>query len=413
MKAILLHGTGNDWKANWIPWVKSQLEKRGYEVYAPSLPDSDFPDTAKWSKYVIENVPFEIGEDTIIVGHSAGAALIPQLMQQLPEGTKVKKAILVSGFHTDLGWEKLKSIQNIEVDYSKVKKMADEFVIIYSDDDPYVPVDEAEWLAKNLGGRLKLISGQGHFNLESSPKYKEFPKLIATIVKGATPQQLYLASSFRHAGVSELIMDDIEKKIGRTGAEIKIAFITTAANLHPADKKDWIDDGRKILISRGWQVAEMDIAEKTESEVRAELDGCNVVFVEGGQPIYMLEQVKNCNFGQIIRDLLAKGVPYIGESTGSIITGQNIEAYRHMVPDKRENPPVLPDYNGMGLVNFLIRPHWNRQGEKRQRDIAEMQSGASSFYNISEPIIALNDTQLVYVEGDSFQIWSTNEEETK
>ncbi|MDL2235700.1 Type 1 glutamine amidotransferase-like domain-containing protein [Christensenellaceae bacterium OttesenSCG-928-L17] len=410
MKAIILHGTGNDWTGNWIPWTKAQLEDRGYEVYAPSLPDSDYPNAQKWASYVIENVPFQIDNETIIVGHSAGATLIPQLLQELPGGTKIKKAVLVSGFHTNLGWDKLSEIQNIKVDYDKVKKMADDFILIYSDTDPYVPTDEAEWLAEKLNGRLKMIKGQGHFNLEASPKYKEFPKLLAVILKGDSLQQLYLASSFRQPGVADMIMGDIEKKLGKSGTEIKIAFITTAANLHPADKRDWIDDGREILKARKWQIVETDIADKTEEEVKTELDGCNVIFVEGGQPIYMLEQVQKCNFGKIVKEALARGVMYIGESTGSIITGQNIEPYGHLAQDKRENPPVLSSYEGMGLVNFFIRPHWNRQGAKRQRDIDEMRSSVSAFYNISEPVIALNDTQLVYVDGDQFQIWSVGEE---
>jgi predicted alpha/beta hydrolase family esterase len=183
MKAIIIHGTGNDWTGNWIPWVKAQLEKRGYTVYAPSLPDSDFPNAQKWIQFIKDNLPFEIDADTILVGHSAGAALIPQLLQELPNGTKIKKAILVSGFHTDLGWDKLKDIQNIDVDYDKVKHMASEFTLIYSDNDPYVPTNEAEWLAEKLSGKLKMIKGQGHFNLEASPKYKEFPKLLATILR--------------------------------------------------------------------------------------------------------------------------------------------------------------------------------------------------------------------------------------
>ena len=364
VKAIILHGTGNDQNGNWIPWLKVQLEARGYEVYAPSLPDSDYPNARKWVSYIMENAPFSIDEETVIVGHSSGAALIPQLLQELPDGTKINKAVLVSGFHTDLGWDKLKDAQNIEVDYGRVKEMADSFTLIYSDNDPYVPVDEVEWLADKLGGRLKMIKGQGHFNLEFSPKYREFPKLLSVIIKGPFLQQLYLTSSFSEPGISEMIIPDIEKKLGKAGSDIKVAFITTAANLYPIEERTWIDDGRKILEANKWQVVEVDIAGKTEAEVREGLFGCDVIFVEGGQPIYMLEQMRNCNFGKIIEEALGRGVPYIGESAGSIIASRSIEAYRYLTSDKRDNPPTLPNYRGMGLVNFFIRPHWNRQGEK-------------------------------------------------
>jgi len=206
VKAIILHGTGNDWTGNWMPWIKTQLETRGYEVYAPSLPDSDYPNAKKWASYVIENVPFLIDDETIIVGHSAGAALIPQLLQELPDGTRIKKAILVSGFHTDLGWEKLKDAQNIEVDYDKVRKMAGDFTLIYSDNDPYVPADEVEWLAEKLDGKLKMIKGQGHFNLEASPKYKEFPKLLAIILR---ERDLVIHGVYRHYKGGLYLVEDV------------------------------------------------------------------------------------------------------------------------------------------------------------------------------------------------------------
>jgi leucyl-tRNA synthetase len=48
--ALILHGTsGNNQKA-WIPWLKSELEERGYEVAAPDLPNSEYPDHDAWQE---------------------------------------------------------------------------------------------------------------------------------------------------------------------------------------------------------------------------------------------------------------------------------------------------------------------------------------------------------------------------
>lgn len=218
-----------------------------------------------------------------------------------------------------------------------------------------------------------------------------------------TPQHLYLASSFRGDGIAEIIMSDIEKLLKKSASEIKVSYITTAGNLHPADQRGWIDEGRKILKERGWQVFDYDIAGKSEKEVEAEIASKDVIFVQGGQCIYMLEQAQKCNFGSIIKHAVARGVPYIGESTGSIITGRDISAYRYWAKDRRENPPVLKSYQGMGLVNFLLRPHWNHP-EKREKYLQMTRDFLEELYSISEPIIVLNDDQLVYVEGDKFQI---------
>lgn len=217
-------------------------------------------------------------------------------------------------------------------------------------------------------------------------------------------KNLYLASSFRGKGVAEMIMEDIEHLLGKKPSEIRISYIITAGNLHPSDKRDWIIEGRELLGRRGWQVFDYDIEGKTEGEVEQELSDKDVVFVQGGQCMYMLEQMQKCNFGDVIKRVLERGVPYIGESTGAIVTGGDISAYRYWAKDRRENPPELKKYRGMGLVNFLIRPHWGRM-EKREKYLKMTKENLESIFEIEQPIIFLNDNQLVRVEGDKFRIW--------
>lgn len=217
-------------------------------------------------------------------------------------------------------------------------------------------------------------------------------------------EHLYLTSSFRGEGVAKLVIDDIEKLLGKEGERIKIAYIVTAGNLRPAEERDWIDEGRELLKERKWQVFDYDIAGKTEVEVEVELADKDVIFVQGGSCIYMLEQMQKCRLDNIIKRAVARGVPYIGESTGSIIAGRDISAYKFLAKDRRKNPVELENYWGMGLVNFLIRPHWNNR--KKQDSYREnILDNFDKFYAIEEPVIFLNDNQLVYVEGDKFQIW--------
>lgn len=217
-------------------------------------------------------------------------------------------------------------------------------------------------------------------------------------------KNLYLASSFRGKGVAEMIMEDIERLLGKKASEIRVSYIITAGNLHPSDKRDWIVEGRELLGRRGWQVFDYDIEGKTEDEVEAELHDKDVVFVQGGQCIYMLEQMQKCNFGDVIKRVLERGVPYIGESTGAIVTGGDISAYRYWAKDRRENPPELINYRGMGLVNFMIRPHWGHE-QKREKYLKMTKENLEDIFEINQPIIFLNDNQLVRVEGDKFQIW--------
>lgn len=218
-------------------------------------------------------------------------------------------------------------------------------------------------------------------------------------------KQLYLLASFRGKGVAEMVMEDIERRLGKQAEKIKISYITTAGNLHPIDKRDWIVEGRELLKSQGWQVFDYDIEGKKEAEVEQELEGKDVVFVQGGNNFYLLEQMQRCNFREVMERAFERNVLYIGESAGAIVCSQDIAVQRWMSGDELALVPEMKDFRGLGLVNFLIKPHWNREGVKREKFSRFLWENPEEFYSIEQPIICLNDNQLVRVEGDKFQIW--------
>lgn len=57
-KAVLLHGGSNNSRGNWLPWLKEELEKRGYQVWSPDLPESDHPNWRKWLEFILKNKPW-------------------------------------------------------------------------------------------------------------------------------------------------------------------------------------------------------------------------------------------------------------------------------------------------------------------------------------------------------------------
>ena len=179
--ALILHGTANNHTGNWFPWLKGQLEKKGYKVWVPDLPDSEHPNVKRYNEFIFANKDFEFNKDTVIIGHSSGAVEILGLLQNLPEDVIVNKSILVSVFKDNLGDKDFDGLFEEPFDFEKIKKHSREIIFIHSDTDPYCPMEHAEYLSGKVGGKLIVIKGQGHFNLEKGPQYKKFPELLKLI----------------------------------------------------------------------------------------------------------------------------------------------------------------------------------------------------------------------------------------
>ena len=77
---FIFHGYGADPCANWFPWLKEQLEAKGYTVFVPAFPNTNNPDREKWLKH-FEQYKDKIDVNTIFVGHSLGAPFILNILE--------------------------------------------------------------------------------------------------------------------------------------------------------------------------------------------------------------------------------------------------------------------------------------------------------------------------------------------
>lgn len=180
-RALILHGTDASPAHNWFTWLKEQLEQEGYAVWLPQLPNSATPNTKTYNAFLLSNPDFVFDDETILVGHSSGAVEIFSLLQHLPEDVRIKAAYLVSAFKDDLGWDSLIGLFEEPFDFEKIKTKAGKFVFLHSDNDPYVPLEQAQYLSEQVGGELIVKTGQGHFNTELSESYRALPGLLAEI----------------------------------------------------------------------------------------------------------------------------------------------------------------------------------------------------------------------------------------
>jgi hypothetical protein len=181
-KFFIIHGAYGNPEENWFPWLKKELEEQGHSVFVPKFPTPENQSLENWMK-VLKKYEKDIDEDTIFIGHSIGSAFLLSILENI--SVKVKACFLISGFLNKLGNPKFDKINKTfidkEFDWSKIKNNCNKFYVFHSDNDPYVPLKEAENLADKLGTKITLIKGAGHFN--EAAGYKKFDLLLDYIKK--------------------------------------------------------------------------------------------------------------------------------------------------------------------------------------------------------------------------------------
>src|SRR5258708_27654173 len=74
--ALILHATDNTSQGNWYPWLKGELEKKGYIVWCPDLPHAEKPSVRRYSKFIFGNKDWKFDKDSVFIGHSSGAVAV-------------------------------------------------------------------------------------------------------------------------------------------------------------------------------------------------------------------------------------------------------------------------------------------------------------------------------------------------
>src|SRR4030043_1412615 len=164
MKVIIIHGAYGSPQENWFPWLKKELEKLNCGVIVPQFPTPKGQKLDKWLAILNKTIK-KWDNGFIFAAHSLGPALVLKKIEELEK--PIRAAFLVAGFIGKLGNE----IDHINAnfftkgfDWEKIRKNCQNFFVYNSDNDPYVSLVKGEELAKNLGVKLNVIPGGGHFN---------------------------------------------------------------------------------------------------------------------------------------------------------------------------------------------------------------------------------------------------------
>jgi uncharacterized protein len=155
--ALILHAWYNHPADHWYPWLKKELENKGYTVAIPELPtmNTDLPDLEKQLS-VAETY---VSKDTTVIGHSLGALLA----MRLAEKYSYEKMLLVAGWDFNDLTAEHRLFWKTPIDHAAIKQHVKNTIVISSDNDPYITAITAEDMSKRLGGEFVLVKDAGHF----------------------------------------------------------------------------------------------------------------------------------------------------------------------------------------------------------------------------------------------------------
>jgi len=164
-RLIIVHGWEGSPDHGWYPWLKAEMEKRGWEVAAPALPNTNNPKVHEWLACLVQ-VAGKVDENTFMVGHSLGCITIVCFLENLPDTQSIGGAILVAGFDNPLGYKELENFYAAPINWEKAKRRCKKFVSIHSTDDPSVPVDNGVRLKEKLDAKKIVVGGFKHFSAD-------------------------------------------------------------------------------------------------------------------------------------------------------------------------------------------------------------------------------------------------------
>jgi len=157
-KAIIFHGTGARPTYIWYPWLAERLRERGYTVEVPHLPGINVEPIETFLPTVLAAHTFD--EETVLVGHSGGAALLLALLEHLD--VTVAQAVLVAGYSTPPNTNQEPVLQPSYA-WEAIRRSARDLWFVNSVVDPFgCDAEQGRVLLDRLGGTL-VVRPEGHF----------------------------------------------------------------------------------------------------------------------------------------------------------------------------------------------------------------------------------------------------------
>ena len=160
-KVLILHGWGGSDSPHWQSYLAAEIARDYGCVSFLKLTDFESPDKDVWVKETLKelrefraNVVICHSLSTILWFHMCNSGLIED----------VEYLFLVAPPSLETSIYELKNFFPVDV---PINLHAKEALLVCSDNDPYMNIEEAKKLRDKLGIEMQILEGAGHINANS------------------------------------------------------------------------------------------------------------------------------------------------------------------------------------------------------------------------------------------------------
>lgn len=171
-RVFLIHcweGTKED---GWYPWLDKELNSNETEVIRFNMPNTEAPDIRKWVD-TLKNRVDTLDENTYFIGHSIGCQTILRYLQE-QEITNIGGILLVApwlellpkAIEDEVSLKIAKPWLEKDIDFEKIKHFTTNIYCIFSDDDYFVPINQATYFKEKINSINTIVTNKGHISAE-------------------------------------------------------------------------------------------------------------------------------------------------------------------------------------------------------------------------------------------------------
>jgi len=187
-RVFIIHGWDGYPEEGIFPWLKKELQNKGFAVFNPAMPDPLRPQMDTWPRFLKKQIGAP-DENTFLFGHSIGAQTILRYLGSLPKSAKIGGAVFLAGwihltdeaFETEEDKEIARPWLETPLGWDKIRSRANKFIGIFSDDDPFVPVSDEKIFENQLGAKIIIERRKEHFS--GSSGIKELPSALEAVLE--------------------------------------------------------------------------------------------------------------------------------------------------------------------------------------------------------------------------------------